>query len=224
MVIVREQTVKKPITFIGESIGVCYGSDISDPAKNYKRGLQSIKDGHGRVLEFAVAELIFEGYSARTMRQLYTHIGGAPTRVQESTRYIDFSKGFDYVIPHSIEENANAKALYENCLKDIPKVIEKLMNEYDIPKEDAQMLLPLAMKSKVVGQFNLRTLANMANQRLCSRAYWEFRDLIKDLKESLSNYSEEWKTLCDMLLICKCDIAKVCHEKFSCGKYPKEEL
>lgn len=66
-IIIREQTIKNPITFIGESIGICYGSDTSDPGKNYKRGLQSIKDGHGRVLEFAVAEIIFNLEGSRTL-------------------------------------------------------------------------------------------------------------------------------------------------------------
>ena len=223
-IIIREQTIKNPITFIGESIGICYGSDTSNPDRNYRRGLQSIMDGHGRVLEFAVAEIIFKGYSARTMRQLYTHIGGNPTRVQESTRYIDYTKDLKYVIPDSIKNNKDSYVIkiYTDCVRTIKNTITELLN-YDIPKEDAQMLLPLAMESSVVGQYNMRTLASMANQRMCNRAYWEYRNLMRDLKKALSEYSPEWKTLCDMLLVAKCEKEKVCYEKFSCGKYPKKE-
>ncbi len=40
---------------------------------------------------------MLEGYSARVIRKWYTHIGGQPTRLQASTRYIDYEHGFSYV-------------------------------------------------------------------------------------------------------------------------------
>ena len=79
------ETTKNPITLIGHRAGVCWGADVTDDKKNYKRGLDCIKANHGRALEYVNIETIIDGYSARVIRELYTHIGGAPTRLQAST-------------------------------------------------------------------------------------------------------------------------------------------
>ena len=96
------ETTKNPITLIGHRAGVCWGADVTDDKKNYKRGLDCIKANHGRALEYVNIETIIDGYSARVIRELYTHIGGAPTRLQASTRYIDYSN-FDYITPSSLK-------------------------------------------------------------------------------------------------------------------------
>ena len=43
-VTVQDKTMKDPITFVGKQAGICWGSDISDNEKNFKRGYQCIKD------------------------------------------------------------------------------------------------------------------------------------------------------------------------------------
>lgn len=54
-VTILDETPKDVITLIGKCIGPCYGSDTTDSNKNYKRGMNSIKAGHGRALEYANA-------------------------------------------------------------------------------------------------------------------------------------------------------------------------
>ena len=51
--ILDDTTPKNPITLIGRRAGVCWGADVSDDEKNYKRGLSCLKDNHGRTFEFA---------------------------------------------------------------------------------------------------------------------------------------------------------------------------
>ena len=221
-VIIQEETNKHPITTIGKMVGICYGSDISDDAKNYQRGMNCIKAGHGRVMEFATVIMSIQGYSARVIRELYTHIGGSPTRVQESTRYIDYTH-FNYITPRTIENNIEACKIYDTIMTDISFAAEQL-RDCGIPKEDIANILPLGMTTSISCQYNLRTLENMANQRFCTRAYLEFRELMQDMKEALSDYSEEWKTLCDMLFIPKCEKFGYCVEEYSCGRYPKKDI
>ena len=112
-IIIQGETVKDPISLIGREAGVCWGADILAEDKNYKRGLDCLISGHGRTLEYLQAYVVLEGYSARVIRELYTHIGGAPTRLQASTRYIDYQKGFDYVIPPKISSNEEANQVYK---------------------------------------------------------------------------------------------------------------
>ena len=80
------ETTKNPITLMGVRAGVCWGSDITDDEKNYKRGMGCIKSDHGRVMEYVNVEMILDGYSARVIREWYTHIGSLPSRLQASTR------------------------------------------------------------------------------------------------------------------------------------------
>ena len=221
-VIIDEATPKNPIILAGKMVGPCYGSDTSDDGKNYKRGKNCILDNHGRVFEYMTVWFTLDGYSAKTMREFYTHIGGAPTRTQASTRYISY-KGFDYVIPPSIQRNDKAFKKYIDCMENIAQTTKELQEECGIKAEDANMVLPLGMTTVVSCHFNVRTLIEMSHQRLCNRAYWEFRELMKDIMDALSNYSEEWKYLVDTFFKPKCDVYGYCTEKFGCGKYPKRE-
>lgn len=104
-VTIQEYTTKEPITMIGTEAGVCWRADTSDPEKNYKRGMKCLSSGHGRTFEFPDVYMILDKYSARVIREWYTHVGGLPTRLQESTRYVDYADGFDYYMPPSIESN-----------------------------------------------------------------------------------------------------------------------
>ena len=81
-----DTTTRNPITIIGERAGICWGADTTDAAANYKRGWDCITSGHGRTLEFVEVSMILDGYSARVMREWYTHIGGARLRLKPSQR------------------------------------------------------------------------------------------------------------------------------------------
>lgn len=219
-VTILPETTKAPLSLMGKMSGICYGSDIEDEAKNYKRGKNCVEDGHGRVLEFAQVYMRLDGYSARVIREFYTHIGSAPTRLQASTRYINY-ENFEYVTPKSIEKNKDTKDMYKATMQTIAKCLDFLDN-CNIPKEDAAMVLPLGMTTTVSIRDNARSLSNMSAQRLCSRAYWEYRQLMRDIINALSAYSSEWEELCNMTMKCKCDVSGYCLESKSCGKYPKK--
>lgn len=219
MITILPETTKDPISLIGRRAGVCWGADITDEEKNYKRGLDCIKSGHGRTWEFVNVEMIIEGYSARVIREWYTHIGGSPTRLQASTRYIDY-EDFDYIIPKSIK-GTEKELIYDKGITDIKNAIRHLA-EVGIPKEDLANLLPLGMTTKVVDKRNLRNLVDMSRQRMCARAYHEYRKLFNEIIEKLSEISGEWEKVIELLFHPKCEECGFCTERYSCGKYPKK--
>ena len=214
------ETTKNPITLIGHRAGVCWGADVTDDKKNYKRGLDCIKANHGRALEYVNIETIIDGYSARVIRELYTHIGGAPTRLQASTRYIDYSD-FDYITPSSLKTDVE-KDIYNNVMYVISKAAQAL-EKRGVPREDIGLMLPLGMTTRIVDKRNVRNVMDMSRQRLCSRAYWEYRELMKNYLDELSKYSEEWATLIPMIMMPKCEMLGYCPETYSCGRKPKKE-
>ena len=220
-VLVREYTTKTPLQMIGESAGFCWGSDISDANKNMKRAIDCIASGHGRTMEFPDIHLILDGYSARVIREFYTHIGCLPTRLQSSTRYVD-AKSFKYVTPPSVFKNEKAKQVYDETMEHIREGYAKL-EELGIKREDAAMVLPLGMETVIVDKRNFRNLVDMAKNRMCTRAYWEYRELMNDICEALSSYSGEWNTLIKLCMKPKCEISGYCTESKSCGRKPKKE-
>ena len=219
---ILDWTMKDPLNCIGMCAGICWGTDTSVTKKNVKRALSCIDDQHGRVEELPDVYVVIDGYSAKCIRELYTHIGGSPTRLQASTRYIDYTSAdmIDVVVPHSVEKNQIAKIIWDTAIYNITKAMNDLKN-LNIPNEDLTNLLPLAYCTKMVWKVNLRTLINLFNMRLCSRAYWEIRELCDDLKKELSNYSEEWKTL-SKLFTPRCEQLGYCPEKDSCGRKKKK--
>lgn len=221
-VIIQDFTVKNPVQMIGYEAGICWGADVTDPIKNEKRGWDCIKSEHGRTLEFPQIYMTIKGYSARMMRELYTHIGGMPTRLQESTRYIDYESGFNYVTPHTVEANPEALNEYNAMMNDILTHLQNLEN-MNIPREDTAMGLPLGMESGMVIRTNLRNLIDMSHQRMCSRAYWEFREFMNELKNELGNYSAEWYEVVNFAFKPKCEVRGYCVEKKSCGRKPYVE-
>lgn len=218
-VTILPETTKNPITFIGYCAGVCWGADISDQQKNYQRGIQCIESGHGRTEDFPNIVMVIDNASAKVIREWYTHIGCLPARLQESTRYIDYD-GFNYVVPPNILDDSQACTIYMQTMTAINEGYKALLN-CNITKEDASMLLPLGMTTRIIDKRDLRNLIDMSRQRMCSRAYLEYRLLFNQICIALSEYSEEWKTVVENYMHPKCEELGYCPEQHSCGRMPK---
>lgn len=221
-VIIQDFTTKNPITMIGMEAGVCWGADITDQEKNYKRGLDCLENEHGRTFEFPDVYMVLDGYSARVIREWYTHIGGAPTRLQASTRYINYQKGFDYVTPPSIQNNEAALVVYSELMDNITTALQKL-EELGVPREDSALGLPLGMETRIVCKHNARNLMDMSHQRMCKRAYHEYRKVFGNVCDALREYSEEWAYLVDHYFMPKCKYMGFCKERYTCGMMPKRQ-
>ena len=219
IITILPETTKNPISLIGERAGVCWNADNSNKEKNYKRGMDCILANHGRTLEFVNIEMVIDGYSARVIREWYTHLGGSPTRLQASTRYID-EGDFDYIIPQSINTVMKSQ-VYSEVMEKISESYKELQT-LGVPKEDIAMILPLGMTTKIVDKRNLRNLIDMSHQRMCTRAYWEYRQLFNDICKTLREYSDEWEWIVDNLFVPKCELFGYCTEKKSCGRKDKK--
>ena len=167
MVEVKNYTTKNPLQMIGEMAGVCWGANIKDNEKNIARAIDCIISGHERTEEFPDVYLVIDGYSAKCIRELYTHLGGAPTRLQASTRYIDYEKkGVEVVTPHSVANQELAKEAWDETIEAIRTGMSKL-KALGIPNEDFTNLLPFSYKTNMVWKVNLRTFVHFMYSMLC---------------------------------------------------------
>lgn len=215
-VTILPETTRDPISLIGRRAGICWGANIDDPHKNYQRGIDCMQSMHGRTLEYVNVEFVLDGYSARVIREFYTHIGGAPSRLQASTRYIDYEH-FGYVIPPSIDADPVQRGRFMYVMGVISNMLHTMQKD-GVPREDLATMLPLAMKTRMVDRCNLRHLIDMSHQRMCTRANWEFRRLFHDLCNALSAYSEEWAFIIQTQMMPKCEYLGYCPERKSCGR------
>ena len=115
------------------------------------------------------------------------------------------------MIPPSIAERSAAKAVYDALLAELQKQLARL-DELGVPREDSAMGLPLGMETRIVCKHNLRNLMDMSRQRMCSRAYHEYRALFSDLCRELSAYSEEWNHTVSHYFMPKCRAIGFCPE------------
>ena len=137
---------------------------------------------------------------------------------QKSQRYVKEKGQFDYIIPPTIERNPELKAKFEEFMGEISKKYLEF-TEAGIPAEDARFVLPNATASSMVASLNLRELIHLANLRLCTRAQYEIRLLVKAMCDELIK-EEPW--LKDYL-VPKCERLGFCDEDKCCGRMPRKE-
>jgi len=174
----------------------------------------------GPVAEYVDLTIAISGYSARMIRELYTHHIGV-SRLQESTRYVD-CKNFEFYIPDSIKNNKEALQIYKDCMASIRTCYSALLYN-EIPKQDIANILPLGMNTSVVIKINLRALLHMSELRLCNRSLKEYQDFMIELRYALLHEGEEWQYIMDNYYRPKCEKYKICEEKYGCGMYSKYE-
>jgi thymidylate synthase (FAD) len=131
-----------------------------------------------------------EGISRACSHQLVRH--RLASYSQQSQRYVGQqsksvpssgkgrSKGFDFVVPPSIEKVAKKQWFIEK-MEIIQgwydELVESLGNTGEGTFEDARFLLPNAAETKIIITMNARELLHFFHVRCCNRAQWEIRSL-----------------------------------------------
>ena len=150
--------------------------------------------GHHSPLEHVSFTFAVEGVSRALTHQLVRH--RIASYSQQSQRYVNLDKTFDYIMPPSLEKNEVTTTVFENAMKDIKRYYNYLvdsleesyisngMNKREANKkaiEDARYVLPNACETKIVFTMNVRTLLHFFEKRCCSRAQWEIRNLANEM-------------------------------------------
>lgn len=173
-----------------------------------------IGSGHLSVLEHISFTFSIEGISRACSHQLVRH--RIASYSQQSQRYVEI-QGNQFVRPPTIENNPEAREIFESVLEQVLESYRKLI-ELKIPAEDARFILPNATKTNLVMTMNFRELYNVCQIRLCNRAQWEIRELFWRIKYEISSI-HELSGLAEHLQP-RCVIFGFCPEHKSCGFYP----
>lgn len=163
------QATPNPVETIAQIASICYDSDPKNPVKLVEH---LYKGGHHSVFEHIYFTFKIEGISRACSHQLVRHRHCSFT--QRSQRYCS-EDGFEYVIPDTIPE-----VDMEYCMTRTKEWYHELQAD-GIPNEDARYVLPNACATSLYLSCNLRELIHIANERLCTRAQWEIRNLVREM-------------------------------------------
>ena len=167
------QATAKPIETIAKIASICYDSNPKNPLGLVKH---LYKNGHHSVFEHIYFTFKIEGVSRACSHQLVRHRHCSFT--QRSQRYCA-ENGFEYVTPQSVDD-ASFAGSYAFTMYEINTYYEMMQSD-KIPSEDARYVLPNACTTDLYLSCNLRELIHIANERLCSRAQWEIRELVEQM-------------------------------------------
>ena len=210
MKVTLTRLIENPVEAIEEAASNCYDS-IPTGGAIMNHCYQS---GHHSVLEFAHFTFHVTGVSRALTHQLVRH--RMASYAQRSQRYCK-EDGFDFVVPESIGSSPWAEE-YLDLMEDITKVYEHLV-KMGIPAEDARMVLPNACYTSIEVSMNGRELIHFCNERMCSRAQWEIRELANLMAAAVKEYNEQCAQFASYL-VPKCEAKgleyAVCPEATPC--------
>ena len=169
------QATPNPIETIAEIASICYDSHPQNPMGLVKH---LYKNGHHSVFEHIYFTFKIEGISRACSHQLVRHRHCSFT--QRSQRYCS-EDGFGIVFPESIQE-VDKVCAFEALMGEIEAHYNELCAK-GVRNEDARYVLPNACTTELYLSCNLRELIHIANERLCTRAQWEIRELVKKMVE-----------------------------------------
>ncbi len=167
------QATPNPVDTIAQIASICYDSDPKNPLALVKH---LYKNGHHSVFEHIYFTFKIEDISRACSHQIVRHRHCSFT--QRSQRYCD-EKNLTVVVPESIYNTDNLD-LYSYSNEKAAEYYN-LLKQSEVPKEDARYVLPNACVTSLYLSCNLRELIHICNERLCSRAQWEIRDIVREM-------------------------------------------
>ncbi len=170
-----------------------------------------ISSGHYSTIEHIQLTFAINNLSRAATHQLVRHRHMSFS--QKSQRYVQEKGEFSYIIPQAIGANKVLCEKFKKHMQETAKLYLEFI-ENGIKSEDARSILPNSATSSLVASLNLRELIHLANLRLCTRAQFEIRLLVKKmcmLVEQKYPWLEEH-------LVPKCERLGYCNEDNSCGR------
>jgi len=182
----------KPLIYLAAK--TCYSSRLPDeiwadvlegrvPSDSVMRVISHVvSSGHHSTIEHISFTFAISGVSRALSHQLVRHRIGVAFD-QQSQRYVKYREPH-FVMPPSIEGDAEARELFESFCRESERVYHALL-ERGVPAEDARYVFPNAVTTNLVMTVNFRQLIHMAGLRLCTLAQWEIRRLFKLIRKEL---------------------------------------
>lgn len=111
----------------------------------------------------------------------------AGSYAQQSQRTVGMTD-FDYIIPDAFndgtEKTEELNTIYNVTMKRINDGYQDMIEAGGNP-QDARGVLPTNVSTNIICKFSLRTLADMAKLRLCTRTQGEYQNVFRAMREAV---------------------------------------
>ncbi len=166
---------------------LCYSRGIPQPLEDegeMEKWLEEkvIGRGHMGLLEHVDFHFLVEGVSRVLSHQLVRH--RIASYCQQSQRCVNMDS-VEFVVPPSVMQQGMRATEEFLRMCDAAKVDYNWLMRQGIPAEDARYILPNAAATNILVKQNGRALAEMSQKRLCSHAQWEFRAVVREIREEV---------------------------------------
>jgi thymidylate synthase (FAD) len=188
------ESTKNPLLTIRRVLETCSGKKSTK--SNYELGLMAYNLGHWSVFEFVNFTFDIKNLSRVALAQLTRHrIASYAVRTSRS----------EFVPAFSLPESLADYSADENNFKEFLEIAEQ------VGFDSARYFLPQAQTVDLLMSLNLRSLLNFMQERLCSRAGEEIRDLANKMKKNILKSSTiQDQKFFDEILQPKCSWLRRC--------------
>lgn len=173
---------------IAKAARLCYSSDtiddlIEEMSEDKSKALiTKLKDmGHESPFEHIQYTFGIEGMSRIISQQMTRH--RIASYSQKSQRYVKEASP-EYIIPEPMKKNPEAVRLYRDAIQHASTAYNQLLR-MDINPEDARSVLPNGIETKIIATYNVRSLYNFFEKRLCTRAQKEIQTIAKQMYDQV---------------------------------------
>lgn len=207
------------IELLWKSCKVCYSSEsvmeIKKPSVEKMITLIKKVIGSGHTVSDHIYFMFHvSGIDRRTSHQIVRHRHMSFS--QRSQRYC--SEGdFDFTIPDSIRNDSIFLDMYNEYMSKAQELYKTFV-KYDIPKEDARLILPNACKTELITSLNITELRHFCNKRLCKRAQGQAQEVARQMSALVVEKHQWMKDF----FVPSCFRYGGCFEHKSCGYYERE--
>ena len=189
--------------------------------------------GHESPIEHISFTFGIEGISRCCSHQLVRHRMSSIS--QQSQRYVNLDKTFNYITPEIIKQDESALAFYDTLMGNLHKkyimLTERLKGDFienGLYKktaekkaiENARYILPEACETKMVITMNARSLLNFFKLRCCNRAQDEIRNVADEMLKICKKYAPTIFKYAGAPCVC----GKCAEGKMRCGNPRKEKV
>jgi thymidylate synthase (FAD) len=163
--------------------------------------------GHSSPLAQVWFEFGISGVTRAFSHQFVRHHIGISFE-QQSQRYVTYKDGtYPYTTPQSVERAGKSEA-YNRAIEAAGAAYLELI-EAGVPAEDARFLLPNATNTNFKVSVNYLEMQHIADQRLCTRAQWEFRKVVSlmraEIKRKFPDFARYLQPKCGEFRLGYCD-------------------
>ena len=213
--LINPEVVRSYFEDVGRFSALCYADNREEigsysPSKLRAIGKNCFQSGHmsGARNQYMIFEI--SGGSRTFTHQLVRHSQGVDFN-QRSQRYVEESIPAFY-LPQSIANNNAASKIYIEFMYEAWNTA-KALKDLGIPGEDYREVYPNATLSDINVAISMQALQHMCYERLCSRASFQIRSAVKQMRDLVVELEPELNSG----LQAKCKILRYCPEVHGCG-------